>query len=87
MKGKLNPADMDESKVARIEAIILSMTAEERRNPKLINGSRRKRIADGSGTSATEVNQLMNQFTQVQKMMKRFAKGGSKRGLMGMLSK
>ncbi|NQW17497.1 MAG: signal recognition particle protein [Chloroflexi bacterium] len=87
MKGKLNPADMDDSKVARIEAIILSMTAEERRNPKIINGSRRKRIADGSGTSATEVNQLMNQFTQVQKMMKRFARGGSKRGLMGMLSK
>ena len=86
MKGKLNPADMDDSKVARIEAIILSMTAEERRNPKIINGSRRKRIADGSGTSATEVNQLMNQFTQVQKMMKRFSRGGSKRGLMGMLN-
>ena len=86
MKNKLNPADMDESKVARIEAIILSMTAEERRNPKIINGSRRKRIADGSGTSATEVNQLMNQFTQVQKMMKRFSRGGSKRGLTGMLN-
>jgi signal recognition particle subunit SRP54 len=87
MKGKLNPADMDDSKVARIEAIILSMTADERRNPKIINGSRRKRIAGGSGTSATEVNQLMNQFSQVQKMMKRFSRGGSKRGLMGMLSK
>ena len=54
----------------RMEAIILSMTPAERRNPKLLDGNRRKRIANGSGTSVQEVNQLMKQFGQMNKMMK-----------------
>ena len=56
--------------IARIEAIIRSMTPEERRKPELINGSRRMRIAQGSGTSTTEINNLLKQFKQVQQMMK-----------------
>jgi signal recognition particle subunit SRP54 len=79
--------NVDERKMAQVEAIILSMTPHERTNPALINGSRRKRIADGSGTSPTQVNQLLNQHKQMQKMMSRFFKGGKKRALMGMLGR
>jgi signal recognition particle subunit SRP54 len=79
--------DVDERKMAQVEAIILSMTPHERSNPALINGSRRKRIADGSGTSPTQVNQLLNQHKQMQKMMSRFFKGGKKRALMGMFGR
>ena len=61
--------------VKRIEAIITSMTMEERRHPKIIDGSRRRRIARGSGTSVQEVNQLLNQFKEVQKMMKQLSSG------------
>jgi signal recognition particle subunit SRP54 len=60
----------------QIEAIIRSMTAEERRNPQLVKGSRRKRIAVGSGRQVHEVNELLNQFKQMQKMMSAFGKGG-----------
>ena len=60
----------------QIEAIIRSMTAEERRNPQLIKGGRRKRIAKGSGRQIHEVNELLNQFKQMQKMMSAFGKGG-----------
>ena len=63
----------------RIEAIISSMTREERGEPSLINGSRRKRIAAGSGTKVSDVNQLLKQFAEMQKMMKQMgalAKGG-----------
>jgi signal recognition particle subunit SRP54 len=87
LKGKMNVNDMDDGRIARVEAIILSMTEAERRNPRIINGSRRKRIANGSGVSTSEVNQLMNQFAQIQKMMKRFARTGNKRQLMGMLGR
>ena len=66
---------VDERQIDRIEAIILSMTPYERRNPKLINGSRRRRIANGSGTNVQTVNQLLAQFKQVQKMMKQVGKG------------
>jgi signal recognition particle subunit SRP54 len=59
-----------------IEAIIRSMTPEERRNPQLVKGSRRRRIARGSGTQVHEVNELLNQFRQMQKMMAQFGKGG-----------
>ncbi|MGC9055081.1 MAG: signal recognition particle protein, partial [Candidatus Hydrogenedens sp.] len=55
--------------------IILSMTKEERRNPKIINGSRRRRIADGSGTSVQEVNALLKDFEKMRKMMKDMVKG------------
>ena len=67
-----------------IEAIIRSMTPEERRNPQLVKGSRRRRIARGSGTQVHEVNELLNQFRQMQKMMAQFGRGmggpGGKRG-------
>jgi signal recognition particle subunit SRP54 len=69
----------------RIEAIILSMTPEERRRPRIINGSRKKRIAHGSGTTVQEVNGLLNQFRQVQRVMKQLGKGkGDMRELMRM---
>jgi signal recognition particle subunit SRP54 len=69
----------------RIEAIILSMTPEERRRPRIINGSRKKRIARGSGTTVQEVNGLLNQFRQVQRVMKQLGKGkGDMRELMRM---
>ncbi|MDA0231965.1 MAG: signal recognition particle protein [Chloroflexi bacterium] len=85
LKGQLK--DVDERKMAQVEAIILSMTPHERTNPQMINGSRRKRIAGGSGTSPTQVNQLLSQHKQMQKMMSRFYKGGKKRALMGMLGR
>ena len=86
LRGRFNPEELDEKRLSRVEAIVLSMTPEERRNPKIINGSRRKRIAEGSGTSPAEVNQLLGQFRQMQKMMRRFALGASPRGMMNMLS-
>jgi len=60
-------------------AIIASMSREERRNARLINGSRRKRIALGSGTTVQDVNRLLKNFQQAEEMMKRFAKGGGKK--------
>jgi signal recognition particle subunit SRP54 len=74
--AKLKDADLDERQIDRVEAIIQSMTPTERRRPETINGSRRQRIAAGSGTSVQEVNQLLAQFKQMQKLMKRFGKGG-----------
>ena len=68
---------MDESQLARVEAIIRSMTPEERKNPKMINGSRRRRIAAGSGTRPQDVNGVLKQFSQAQKMMKAMAGGKS----------
>jgi signal recognition particle subunit SRP54 len=79
-------AEIDDKDLARIEAIIRSMTPEERRRPELINGSRRSRIAQGSGSSTSEINNLLKQFKQVQQMMKgmggltRKAKGQKKKG-------
>jgi len=67
-------SDMGEKELRKIVAIINSMTLEERRNPAIIDGSRRKRIARGSGTSVQDVNKLLNQFNQMRKMMKRFSK-------------
>ena len=66
---------VDEREIDRIQAIILSMTAQERRNPELIKGSRRLRIARGSGTSVQAVNQLVKQFAQVRKVMKQVGRG------------
>jgi len=74
---------VDDSALVRIEAIIRSMTREERQRPAIINGSRRKRIAAGSGTSVQDVNRLMKQYEQMQKMMKTLGKGGG-RALKGM---
>ena len=78
---ELKDADIGEKELGRVEAIIRSMTPEERRRPELINGSRRLRIANGSGTSTSEVNLLLKQFKDVAKMMKRF--GGSSKGKAG----
>ena len=74
MKAQLD--NFDEREIVRTEAIIQSMTTAERVTPKLLNGSRRLRIARGSGTSVTEVNQLVQRFEQAAKMMKTVAKGG-----------
>jgi signal recognition particle subunit SRP54 len=77
------PAEIDEGEIKRIEAIIQSMTAAERRKPKILNASRKRRVAAGSGTSVQEVNRLLRQFKQMQKMMKQISRGGSPRGLFG----
>ncbi|MEN0129466.1 MAG: signal recognition particle protein [Brevundimonas sp.] len=73
--------NFDEREVGRIEAIIRSMTPAERQNPKMINGSRRSRIAKGSGTTTTDINQLLERFDGAQKMMKQMAKGGGMPGM------
>ena len=78
MGKALKGVDIDDDAFKGIEAIIRSMTQEERTNPQLLNGSRRKRIADGSGTSVQEVNQLIKQFGQMGKMMKMMQGGGAK---------
>jgi signal recognition particle subunit SRP54 len=69
-------ADKAEKELKRVEAIINSMTFEERRNPAILNGSRRRRIAQGSGTTVTDVNRLMKQFLEMKKMMQRVSKLG-----------
>jgi signal recognition particle subunit SRP54 len=69
-------ADKAESELKRVEAIINSMTLDERRNPAILNGSRRRRIAQGSGTTVTDVNRLMKQFLEMKKMMQRVSKLG-----------
>ena len=78
MGKALKGVDIDDDAFKGIEAMIKSMTLEERSNPKLLNGSRRKRIANGSGTSIQEVNQLIKQFGQMGKMMKMMQGGGAK---------
>ena len=70
----------DEKQISRVEAIISSMTPDERRKQHIINGSRRKRIAKGSGTSVEEVNRLLKQFVQMQRMLKSL---GGMAGLAG----
>jgi signal recognition particle subunit SRP54 len=70
MPKEIRNAEIPDSEIARVEAIIRAMTPEERRKPEVINGSRRTRIAKGSGTTTTEVNNLLKQFKQVQQMMK-----------------
>ncbi len=72
----IEDADLDEDTFKPIEAIINSMTPEERRDPSLLNGSRRRRIAKGSGTTVREINQLIKQFEQMKKMMKTMQKSG-----------
>jgi len=88
LPGKLDAAALkqgtDESQLKRQIAIINSMTPAERRFPKTINGSRRKRIAAGSGLQVQDVNRLLKQFTQMEKMMKKMARGGMKKMLRGM---
>ena len=83
MAAKMNPADADKA-IRRIEGIINSMTPLERRKPELIKATRKKRIADGSGVQVQEVNRLLKQFEDTQKMMKMFAKGGMAKMMRGM---
>ena len=80
---KLKEGDIDEKRIERLKAMILSMTKKERDNPSIINSSRKKRIAAGSGTSVQEINQLLKQFEQTKVMMKQFKKG--KRMPFGMM--
>ena len=81
LKNRIGPGDLDDDKLNKTEAIILSMTPEERQNPSLIGGGRKRRICKGSGTLPQDVNQLLNQFRQMQKMMK--AMSGTKSRLRG----
>jgi len=80
MGKQLKDVDIDDKQVARVEAIIRSMTPEERQKPKVLNGRRRKRIAAGSGTTVTEVNRLVKQFEQMQKVMKSASKMAGQQG-------
>jgi signal recognition particle subunit SRP54 len=77
------PAGAEEEQLKKVEAIILSMTPDERRNPGIIGGSRRRRIARGSGTSPQDINRLLNQFRQMQKLMKMGIGGKLPRNLKG----
>ena len=81
MKGKVSADAFDEKQMKRVEAIVLSMTQEERQRPEIIGGSRRKRIARGSGTQTADVNRMLNQFTEMRKMMKQLSSGKKIRGL------
>lgn len=83
----LRDVDIDNSSFKGVEAIILSMTQEERNNPQLINGSRRKRISEGSGTTIVEVNRLLKQFEDTKKVMKHMAGGGAKKAMNAMKRK
>lgn len=84
MGKALKGIDIDDDSFKPIEAIIRSMTVDERENPEILNGSRRKRIADGSGTTIQEVNNLLKQFDQMKKMMKTMNKMGGKRSMANM---
>jgi signal recognition particle subunit SRP54 len=79
-QGGAIPGEKD---LARMEAIVLSMTAQERRHPEVIKGSRRKRIATGSGTSIAEVNKLLKGFDQMQSVMKMLGGGKGTKGVRG----
>ena len=83
MPKELKGAQIDDDDLKPVEAIIRSMTLEERAQPQLINGSRRTRIANGSGTTPSDVNRLVKQFAEMQKMMKRFGMAGMGKGKKG----
>ena len=86
MGKKLPVGDLDDGRVQRIEAIIRSMTPDERQRPEIINGSRRRRISRGSGTTPQDVNQLLNQFKQTQKLVKQVSKSRNPASLFKMFS-
>ncbi|MDC0033620.1 signal recognition particle protein [Alphaproteobacteria bacterium] len=89
IKNQMASANVDDKMLARQEAIILSMTPKERRNPKLFNGSRRRRIAAGSGTTVQDVNRVLKQYQEMSRMVKRMGKLGKKgtmrQGLAGLM--
>jgi len=78
IKSQIDAAGVDEKIITQNEAIILSMTKKERDNPKIIDGSRKKRIANGSGTDAAKINKLLKQFKMMSEMMKKMSKGNLK---------
>ncbi|SVB17119.1 uncharacterized protein METZ01_LOCUS169973, partial [marine metagenome] len=84
MSSKLKAGALDDNQISRVEAIIRSMTREERQKPDIINGSRRRRIAMGSGTTPQDINQLLNQFRQTQKMMRQLSRSRNPKNLMSM---
>ncbi len=84
---KMMAGDLDETRLKRIEAIIHSMTPEERQRPDIINGSRRRRISRGSGTTPQDINQLLNQFKQTQKLVRQMSRSRNPASLMKMFSR
>ena len=84
LSKKIPPGDLDDGRIDRIEAIIRSMTKQERQRPEILNGSRRRRISKGSGTTPADVNQLLNQFKQTQKLMKQMSKSRNPMAMMKM---
>jgi signal recognition particle subunit SRP54 len=81
---QIKDLDIDDDAFKNIEAIIQSMTPAERSNPEILNGSRRARIARGSGTNVQEVNKLMKQFDETRKMMRMMTSGGTKQAMRNM---
>ncbi len=84
---KMMAGDLDEGRLKRIEAIIQSMTPDERQRPDIINGSRRRRISRGSGTTPQDINQLLNQFKQTQKLVRQMSRSRNPANLMKMFSR
>ena len=82
--AKKMPTEFDDNQIKKVEAIIHSMTPGERKRPEIINGSRRRRIARGSGSTPQDINQLLNQFRQTQKMMRQFNRTRNPRTLMNL---
>ena len=81
---KVKDVDVDDRQLDRMRAIIQSMTVKERRNPDIINPSRKRRIAEGSGMKVEDVNRLLNQYRQMQKMFKQFNSKGARRKMRRM---
>ncbi len=86
MKGKVNEEDLDEKMLTRTEAIIQSMTKKEREQPEILNASRRRRIAAGSGTTVQQVNQVLKQYEMMQNLTRQMAGGRIPKGLQGMMN-
>ena len=75
IKSQMNDSSIDERMIVENEAVILSMTTQEKENPKIISGSRRKRIAQGSGVDVSKINRLLKQFKMMSEMMKKMSQG------------
>ena len=84
LKGQISADGLEGKRMQRVEAIVLSMTPQERRTPAILNASRRRRIANGSGTTVQELNQLLNQFAQMQKLMRQMSRSKG-RGMRNLL--
>ena len=84
MQSMNGAANVDDSQMARVEAIILSMTLKERSNPDILNPSRKNRIAKGAGVDIAEVNRIVKQFDQMKKMMKQLSGSMNQRGAIGL---